>query len=414
MFYGWWVVASVFAAQFFMVGFYTYTYPLIVVPVKESFGATTTQMNMAMTISTVAGVLLPPLVGPLVDRWSARKIMILGAVMFSSALGLLSLADSVTLFILTFALVLAPANTLLGPIAGSALVSRWFIASRGKALGVAAAGTSVGGMILPHLVSDWLVVWGWRESLQALAGLVALFTLPMLVFALRDHPSDKGLEAEGQEVAAAAGGVSDSGGGVMGTVEILRSRSYWIVGLCLGLLFMAYMGLLVNMGLYVEGRGLDASLMGTLLSLVAFFGLIGKVGVGAASDRIGLKPSLWLALALAGSGIGLFSMEPDETILIFAASLLGLATGGMLPVWSGMVAAAFGTQNFGRAMGLMSPLIAVIIMPGFVIAGWSDDATGSFVTALRIFVMEIIVASLLLIALKLPSAPVAEGKTSGS
>ena len=62
----------------------------------------------------------------------------------------------------------------------------------------------------------------------------------------------------------------------------------------------------------------------------------------------------------------------------------------------------------------MSPLIAVIIMPGFVIAGWSDDATGSFVTALRIFVMEIIVASLLLIALKLPSAPVAEGKTSGS
>mgnify|MGYP001249270593 CR=1 FL=1 len=94
MFYGWWVVASVFAAQFFMVGFYTYTYPLIVVPVKESFGATTTQMNMAMTISTVAGVLLPPLVGPLVDRWSARKIMILGAVMFSSALGLLSLGGA--------------------------------------------------------------------------------------------------------------------------------------------------------------------------------------------------------------------------------------------------------------------------------------------------------------------------------
>ena len=92
MFYGWWIVASVFVAQFFMVGFFTYTFPLVAVAVKESFGATATEINMAMTVSVAAGIVLPPVVGPLVDRWSARKLMMIGALLLSSSLGLLSLS----------------------------------------------------------------------------------------------------------------------------------------------------------------------------------------------------------------------------------------------------------------------------------------------------------------------------------
>ncbi len=412
MFYGWWIVASVFVAQFFMVGFFTYTFPLIVVPVKESFGATATEINLAMTVSTLGGMVLPPLVGPLVDRWSARKLMMIGAVMLSSSLWLLSLAENIWAFVVLFAVFLAPANTLLGPVTGPAVVSRWFMASRGRALGVAATGTSVGGIILPFLVSGWLQAWGWRGSLQALGLMVAVCTLPILFFALRDHPSEKGLEAEGQGMDLRADAEAVPEAGALTNAEILRSRPYWVIAPCLGLLFMAYMGLLGNLGLYISGRGLDAALSGTLISLIAFFGLVGKIGVGAASDRVGLRRALWLSLALAGTGIALFSLEPSTMILIFAACLLGLASGGMLPVWSAMVAAAFGIQNFGRAMGLMSPLIAILVMPGFLIAGWSDDMTGSFVLALRIYVVEIGVAALLLLGLRLPGVADADSMTA--
>ena len=414
MFYGWWIVASVFVAQFFMVGFFSYTFPLIVVPVKESFGATATEINLAMTVSTLAGMVLPPLVGPLVDRWSARKLMMIGALMLSSSLCLLSLAENIWTFVVLFAVFLAPANTLLGPVTGPAVVSRWFMGSRGKALGIAATGTSVGGIILPFLMSDWLQAWGWRGSLQALGLMVAVFTLPMLILALRDHPADKGLEPEGQGMDLQADAGAAPAERALTNAEILRSGPYWVIAPCLGLLFMAYMGLLGNLGLYISGRGLDAGLSGTLISLIAFFGLIGKIGVGAASDRVGLRPALWLSLALAGTGIALFSLEPGTMILVFAACLLGLASGGMLPVWSAMVAAAFGIQNFGRAMGLMSPLIAILVMPGFMIAGWSDDMTGSFVLALRIYVVEIGVAALLLLGLRLPGNTTADPVTPKS
>ena len=156
---------------------------------------------------------------------------------------------------------------------------------------------------------------------------------------------------------------------------------------------------------------MDATFTGTLIALIAFFGFLGKIGLGAASDRIGLRSGLWIALGLAVSGIGLFSLEPGSSTLVAAACLLGLAAGGMLPVWGAMVATSFGTANFGRAMGLMSPLIALLVMPGFLIAGWSDDTTGSFVLALRIFMAEIAVASVLLLGLNLKSEPaVADGE----
>ena len=52
-------------------------------------------------------------------------------------------------------------------------------------------------------------------------------------------------------------------------------------------------------------------------------------------------------------------------------------------------------------MGLMSPVIAVLVMPGFMIAGWSADTTGSFATALHIYIAGLVVSSILLFALNL-------------
>jgi hypothetical protein len=43
-------------------------------------------------------------------------------------------------------------------------------------------------------------------------------------------------------------------------------------------------------------------------------------------------------------------------------------------------------------------------MPGFLIAGWSADTTGSFTDALQIYVGAIVLACLLLFALDMDSA----------
>ena len=97
--YQWWIVVSVFVTQVFLVGLATYSFPLILVAVRESFGATSTQINLALTASATLGIFLPPLIGPLIDRWSVRGLMTLGTLSFICGLGLLSFTEGITQFI---------------------------------------------------------------------------------------------------------------------------------------------------------------------------------------------------------------------------------------------------------------------------------------------------------------------------
>lgn len=401
MFYGWWIVASVFTAQMFMVGFVQYTFPFVLVAVKDEFAASTTEANLAMTLSGAAGLVLSPLLGPLADRWSARGLMIIGTVLLVSSLGLLSMTGSILHFVAVFALTISAANIMLGPITGQALVSRWFTAQRGKALGIAAVGTSVGGLFLPWLVSQWIDLWDWREALRVLAIVMAICVIPLVLFVVRDFPSQKGLSPQGADdpdvQAALQAAVEDR---TWTTPEILKHRAFWVIGISFGLLAMSYSSFLSNVGLYVESLDMDAAVGPRLVFLVSLFGLIGKIGLGAATDRIGLRVGLWIALALAAIGLALFSTEPGESTMGWAAALLGLAAGGMLPVWAGLTAQCFGTVSFGRAMGLMSPIIALLVMPGFMLAGWSADTTGSFSTALQINLVALAASAVLLLALR--------------
>lgn len=415
MFYGWWIVCSVFIVQLFMVGFYSYGYPLIIVPVKEEFGASDKQIGLVMTLGTIVGLVAPPLVGPLVDRWSARGLMLIGASCLVVGLCTLSWTRDIHQFVLAFALLMGTANVLLGPMTGSTLVSRWFTTSRGRALGIAATGTSIGGMLLPRLIDVSLASWGWRSTLQGLAVAIVVVMLPLLALVLRDRPSQMGLEPEGaappspSEVQA-----NHEEEEVWSTGRILRSRSFWLIGGCLGLLFMSYMTVLSILGLYVRGLGLDVSLVTTLVTWIALFGFLGKIVFGQAADRIGLRPGLWMALGLAGSGIALLSLEPDPVWIQVAAVLMGFAAGGMLPVWGAMVAAAFGMKSYGRVMGLMTSLIGGLMMPGFLIAGAISDATGRFVLALWLFTGLIALSALMLLGLHLPVGEGASGMAAGS
>jgi MFS family permease len=138
-----------------------------------------------------------------------------------------------------------------------------------------------------------------------------------------------------------------------------------------------------------------------LIQTVAVTGFIGKLVFGWAADRISLRLGLWLAQGLATAGIAILSLEPGYTTMLLAASLMGLAAGGMLPVWGAMVGVAFGVASYGRVMGLMMPVIAAFVVPGPILAALSMDETGSYAMALQGFVGVLILGAMLLIPLRL-------------
>ncbi len=408
--YGWRIVGTVFVAQLFMVGFFTYSYPLLVVPIEAEFNSGMEMISYGVIFSGGVGIILPLFIGPLVDRWSARFLMMIGTGFLAIGLAALSFAQNVYQFILCVGLLMGSGNILLGPITGQAVVSRWFTTARGRALGVAAIGTSVGGILLPSLIALGIEEIGWRMVLRVLAAVVAVTVGPLLFFVFRDHPKDLGLEPEGGEAAAAA---SSAPAAVESYRDILRMRAFWALTVCLALFLAAYSATLANLGKFAEGLGVDSSAQANMMILLAFSGLLGKLAFGYLADRVPLKPALWVAIGVAGTAIFIFALEPGYPILLASSSMMGLATGGILPVWGAMVGATFGVSNFGRTMGLQGPAIAVVAMPTFWMAGWVYDnpAVGeapSFAPAFQIFVGMLCLSAVSLIALQIPSNQPAE------
>jgi len=138
--------------------------------------------------------------------------------------------------------------------------------------------------------------------------------------------------------------------------------------------------------------------------VIAVGGIVGKIIFGYAADKINLKLGLWLSMGLVIAGFLILSTEPGYPLMVVAAALLGLAAGGQLPVWGAMMARAFGLISYGRAMGLMSPLISLIVMPGFIVAGKLVDLTGSYVLLLQVFCAVLVLAAIVLAPLRLDKA----------
>lgn len=400
---GWSVVAGTFVAQLTVVGFFTYSGSLLVAPVREEFGASLEQVMYAMTGATLMGFIMMPLGGIAIDRFPARRVMVGGTLLTALGLYFLSLSPDITSYIILFSLTMSCANALAGTTCCSTVISRWFSSKRGRALGISAVGTSIGGMIIPAVFANWLDADGWRASLQQVSLIYLVVTLPVLLLTISSSPQEAGVHGEdhSREERTPPGSALSFG-------EILRSSGYWYMALSLGLLFSAYSAMVANITPYALSRGLTTEHASAFIMILAVSGLIGKLALGVVADRTSPKLGLWIAQGLVMISFMVLSQEPGYNMITAAMITLGLAAGGMLPVWGAMVPRVFGLTSYGRAMGLMGPMITLCVLPGFPIVGRLVDLSGSYVLSMQIFAGVCLLSATVLIPLRLEPAKVKE------
>jgi len=354
----------------------------------------------SMTATTLLNLIASPVSGILIDRYQVRWVMAAGGLWFAAGLWLLSKVTSITQFIAVFAVTLSVATSLATSTAASAVISRWFTVSRGRALGVAAVGTSAGGVLVPKLMAEWIGDGGWRAALENVALCALVVMLPIVIATVRGQPADVGMDPEPLPEGAVAS-AADTQALTIG--QILHNRGFWCLGLSLGLLFSTYSAMLSNLTPYVVDLGHNKESAAGLIMTVAIAGFVGKLLFGMAADKFSPKLSLATAQALVIVGFLILALEPAYPMLIVACAFLGLASGGMLPVWGSMMARIFGLLSYGRAMGLMGPVLTVCIMPGYAIAGRLYDTSGSFTVVLTAFAVVVVAAILLLLPLRVNS-----------
>lgn len=396
MFYGWWLVGVAFLVQMVSSGAVIYSYSVVAVPLGETFQASRLTMMLGMTAMTMAGGALGPLLGHAIDHGSLRRMMALGAGALAAGYSLLSITTASWQVIAIYALVMSLALNLLGPLCASTLLARWFTQRRGLALGLAAVGTSVGGFVFPPLLQALIDDLEWRMALRVLALGTLAFTVPA-VWMVVDRPGDRGLHPDGAAPPASTAPAAPP----LSTKDILREANFWWVALVISVLFGVYTALLSNLAPFALGTGASREQAALLISVIALAGITGKLVFGAIADHIDLRLGLAAAILLIVAGLAGYRASDSYTVLVASSVALGLAAGGMLPVWGSLIAALFSPMNYGKVMGLMGTAILPLTLAGPPFAGWVFDSTGSYAGAFLGFIGVLLAALLLLPAIRI-------------
>lgn len=383
----WQVTGATMATQMAQAGLLIYGFSALALPLQREFGASMRDVALATTCLSLASSFGAPLAGRLIDHWSIRKLMLLGAAMLALGFGLVSQAQQLWQVWLAYALILPMANLLLGQLTSAALITRWFTARRGSAMGLSALGTSLGGFVFPVLLTALSTVLGWRMAVALIALAAAVVVAGIVYFVVDDGPHPA--KGSGQEA-----------GPQISAFTILARPAFWIITLAVGIKIATYFGLINNLAAYAGTLEVNEFRAATLVSTLSLASMAGKLGFGYIADRAPLKWLFFAALVLTVVSFGVLLVASGYPSLFAACLMLGLATGGMLPMWSLIVAEQLGEAGFGRAMGLTNLFMVPLTASAAPLAGWAFDTTGSYQGVILASMAVLAVAALLVLALK--------------
>jgi MFS family permease len=414
VFHGWWIVLVAFVCHAVNTGMIFYAWGVFFTPLAREFGGRgPVASGFSVLQFSAAGYSI--MVGRAVDRHGARPVELLGAVVLATGFLLLSRVQSLPALYLCLAGPVALGSTCIGHLPNNAAVTRWFVRRRGRALGVATAGISAGGIVFAPLAQQLIARFGWRTAFAVLGLLAATLVIPPVLLFMRRDPADLGLEPDGlpgldagsepgpRSVRAAETAVDLLGleRSIPPSVAI-RQANFWLLAAAFGLTMAGLASVLLYQMPLLLDRGFPESVASLVLGATAAMGVVGKLGFGALLDRFDQRRVAAACFCLQGAGVFLLWQTRSLPLLACYVVLYGYAMGGNATLLASLNGAAFGRLHYGAIAGRMSPFLVLAQGFGVPATGYLRDHSGSYGPVLATVVVASLVAAAIVLQVRLP------------
>ncbi len=366
---------QVFAAILLMAatGMITASYSVIALPLAQEYNPGRMVLMLAMTVVSAVGALLSATCGGLLDRVNLRWSMTLGGLLLSAGFWAISMTTSFSQVLWVYALLIAPANVLIGPLAATVLLSRWFSTQRGKAIGLAMTGISIGVFVFPLIVSALLTQYPWRDALQVLTGILMCWTVPAALMVSAWPPGC----GDGPTISADTTPTRQPTH--IGAWRILSDPAFWMLAFTVGIVTGGMKGVVTNLASLGVDTGATTVQAARLISIYAACGFISKLSFAALSDRLGARRILLLSLTGYALGLAVLAQAGmGYGVIALGVAAVGFFGGLMLPMESFLAPQMFGTAIVGRAMGLLTSVVLLVLLTTPPLFGLIFDLTGSY------------------------------------
>lgn len=359
----------------------------------EALGLTRAQFSGANTPQLAVQSLASPLAGFLTVRYGARRVLVASALLFAVVFVGFSRIESIWGFYFAIAGVgLGAAG--MGDVSVGHVVAQWFRRHRGLALGVAYAGSNLGGSVMVWLTGAVTARSDFRTALLA----VALFSLAVLFpaawFLVRDRDSVReemqGVDSLAHPPAGAPGAPTPVAAPDETSLDLraaLQTRTFWILTATLFAFFFYFNGILDHFVLILTDAGLSHEEASTRLSQTIGLGILSKIVGGFLADRVSQERAILYDYALLGLSSVVLLFVPSMLVLlpVFVVTY-GFSQAARDVVWPLAVERCFGARHLGSIYGAMTLALLPGAALGPLAAAALRDATGDYRMSFLVFI----------------------------
>jgi MFS family permease len=324
--------------------------------------------------STPAGILL--------DRLGPRIVFSGGSLLLAIGLLLSSQVTSLTQLMIAYGVIGGAGLAVigLGPVAAN--IAAWTPpARRGRAVGIAFAGTGLGSLIFVPL-STWLIAqFGWRGAYLVLSGVCFIVLVPLTAFGLQTPPR---LKVETHKLRAEKN-----------WRILFRNPIFWVLMLVSLNALGPLRALTVHQIAYMESVGVSRQTAASFVGIAGFLTAGAYIGWGYISDRFGRVWAFTLGgLCLLGSvGVLLLLQTSRPPVLLMSYSILvALGEGTRSSQTTAIASDTFQDSGLGFVNGLVGAMFGLGAAFGPWIVGRLRDVTDSYLPGFAVVIVMIIIS----------------------
>ncbi|MCY4416710.1 MAG: MFS transporter [Chloroflexi bacterium] len=387
-FYGWVIVATMFAINFSTMATGTLNYGLFVLPMQNELALSRATFGWMQTTRRLSAGVLSFAVGWMIDRYGSRVYIPVAAVMIGGCLILVGMSSHAWQFILLFGLVGVSGLAAPNGLVTSVPVAKWFVRKRGRALAFATAGLGISGIVfLP--VTQWLIDgYGWRSAWQILAVMFMVISIPAAALFLRRQPEDMGLRVDGDPPDAHEADQSGAGSQRQTTEEqvwtvrqAFRTTTMWKLIAVFALAGVAQGGASFHRIPYFVEKGHDPLLVSWSFAADAGGAAALALVAGWLADRIPIR--FLAAVSFSGFIVAILLMiyVTSAAMMFLSTIVFGCSVGVGMIVHTYIFAEYYGRTFLGTIRGIVMPINLLSAGLGAPLVGYLHDYAGSYLPA---------------------------------
>lgn len=363
---------------------------------QAEFGWTRGFISGIAAVALLVMATVAPFAGGLVDRRGSRALLMGGLAAVGTGVVLVAAARpdaGAWLLPLGFAGVASIGFGTIAQHVVAAAIAQRVVQRRGLAVGIGAAGSTAGQLLLMPVLAYFMQSGEWRLSFQLLA--VACFLLiPVTWFTLR-APGGAAPRNAYNGRAGEHRNIRDDLG------ALVRSPVYHAVFWSFAICGFTTTGVIeTHLMPYAALCGFGPLPSATAYGVLSALNLTGMIAAGWLSDRMH-RPQLLaiIYMARAAAFVLLMFVAGNYPMLIVFAVLFGLFDYSTVPVTASYLASRLGIGRLGLSMGVLSAGHAVGAAAGAWAGGAVFDGSGGYGVLWIASVALAVIASLLVVAL---------------